>query len=108
MDVQVKVKGRCAKKEVGGLSVTSAIVEHNRKSVFRGKKGKEHSSDLIGSEDRDQLEENAEKFDPFNRRREVKHTFKDRPSRGPFDGLSLDTIERFIENRKREYMQKYL
>ena len=95
-------------KEVGGLSVTTEIVEHNRRSVLRGKLGKEHSSDMVGEEVREQLEVNIAKYDPFNRERAVKYVYKDKPFGGPYNGLSIEVVERFIENRRSEYNQKYL
>ena len=93
-------------KEVGGLSVTTEIIQHDRRSVLREKIGKEHSRDMIGSEVRELLEENAVKYDPFNRKRKIRHVFNDRPKNGIFDGLSTDHMERFLEGRKREYKLK--
>ena len=95
-------------KEVGGLSVTSAILEHNRQSLMRGKKGKVHSNDMIGLEIKELLEENVEKFDPFNRKRETKYSFKDKPVGGPYSGLTVEILDRFVEKRKAEYNRKYL
>ena len=95
-------------KEVGGLSVITNIVEHNRRSTLRGRVGKEHSKDLIGDTVRDLLEENVAKFDPFNRARSTKHVFVDKPCHGIFDGLSETILDRFIENKRREYRLKYV
>ena len=61
-------------KEVGGLSVITELVEHNRRSVLRSKLGKEHSKDLVGEVVRNQIEENISKFDPFSNERAVKQT----------------------------------
>ena len=94
-------------KEVGGLTVTTEVVEHNRRSMLRGKLGKEHSSDMVGEEVREQLEVNISKFDPFNRKREVKYVFKDKPFGGPYNGLTIEIVDRFIESKRREYNQKY-
>ena len=93
-------------KEIGGLSVLTEIIQHNRNSVLRGKVGKEHAHDLVGYEVRELLEENAAKLNPFNRNRTTKHVFNDKPKNGPFDGLTLEHLERFIEGRKREYKLK--
>ena len=94
-------------KEIGGLTVINNIVEHNRNSCLRGRVGKQHSKDMIGTEVRQQLEENVAKYDPFNQSRSVKYEFQDKPCKGPFKGLTLDALERFIETKKREYMLKY-
>ena len=39
-------------KEIGGLSVMTGILQHNRSSVLRGKEGKEHSKDLVARGER--------------------------------------------------------
>ena len=93
-------------KEIGGLSVTSEIVQHHRSSVLRGRFGKEHSNDMVGSEIREQLEENVAKFNPFDRKRAVRYEFNDKPKNGLFEGLTLELLERFIDGRKREYKLK--
>ena len=93
-------------KEVGGLSVISSIIEHDRNCALRGKLGKEHAKDMVGPEVREQLEENVAKYNPFDRKRE-KVKFKDKPFGGPFNGLAVESIERFIDSKKREYIQKY-
>ena len=93
-------------KEVGGLSVISSIIEHDRNCALRGKLGKEHAKDMVGPEVREQLEENVAKYNPFDRKRE-KVKFKDKPFGGPFNGLAVESIDRFIDSKKREYIQKY-
>ena len=94
-------------KEVGGLSVITEVIQHNRNSVLRGKLGKEHSKDMIGQDIREQLEESAAQYDPFNKTRETKHSFIDKPKGGPFRGLTLDMLDKFIQSKKREYNLKY-
>ena len=94
-------------KEVGGLSVITELVQHNRRSVLRGKIGKNHSNDMIGQEVRDQLEESVTKYDPFNKQRNVQYSFYDKPVGGIFAGLTEERVIRFIENKKREYKLKY-
>ena len=94
-------------KEVGGLSVITEIIQHNRNSVLRGRVGKEHAKDLVGDEVREQLEENAAKFDPFNRTRQTKFTLLDKSKGGAFKGLTVAILDKFIENKKREYKLKY-
>ena len=94
-------------KEIGGLSVLSSIQQHSRSSVLRGKMGKEHSKDLIGGTVREMLEENVAKHDPFNRGREVQHSYVDKPKAGPFQGLTEPDLERFISRKKKEYNTKY-
>ena len=94
-------------KEIGGLSVITGITQHHRDSVLRGKIGKEHSKDMIGIEVRELLEENAAKFDPFNRNRKTHYKYNDKPKNGLFAGLSLEHLERFIEGKKREYSLKF-
>ena len=49
-------------KEIGGLSVITQIVQHNRRSVMRGRIGKERSKDMIGDGVRELLEENVAKY----------------------------------------------
>ena len=94
-------------KEVGGLSVLTEIIQHNRRSVLRAKYAKDHSNDMVGSDLRDQLEENVSKFDPFNRKREVQYDFFDKSRCGAFSGLKEETLERFIENKLKEFKRKY-
>ena len=93
-------------KEIGGLSVITEIVQHNRSSVLRGRVGKEHAKDMVGDEVREQLEENAAKFNPFNRDRVIKYDFLDKSKGSPYKGLTVANLEKFIENKKREYKQK--
>ena len=93
-------------KQVGGLSVISEIVQHDRSSVLRGREGKAHSNDMVGQEVRDQLEENAARFNPFNRNREEQHEFLDKLHGDPFHGLSEKSLEKFIESKKREFKLK--
>ena len=94
-------------KEIGGLSIISNIVEHNRSCVMRGKQGKQHCHDMVGPDVKEQLEENVAKYNPFSRKRLTKHTFVDKPSRSPFKGLTNEVLDKFVENKKREYRQKY-
>ena len=94
-------------KEVGGLSVITEIVQHNRHSVLRGRIGKEHAKDMIGISVREQLEENVAKYDPFNRARKTQHSFVDKPRRGPFHGLTEAHLDRFIVSKRREFKLKY-
>ena len=94
-------------KEVGGLSVMTEIVEHNRRSVMRSRLGKEHAKDMVGDVVRDQLEENVAKYDPFNRDRETKHVFYDKSKGGPFVGLTEANLDKFLKNKKKEYNSKY-
>ena len=93
-------------KEIGCLSAINELNHHNRRSTLRCRIGKEHSKDLVGTDVKDLLEENAAKYDPFNRQRETKHIFHDKPAGGPFRGLTLEMIQRFIESKKREYRLK--
>lgn len=83
-------------KEIGSLSVLTAVQQHSRSSVLRGKVGKEHSKDLVGDKVRVQIEESVAKFDPFNRQREVQHSFLDKSKGSPFKGLTEVDLERFI------------
>ena len=93
-------------KEIGGLSVTTEIVQHHRSSVLRGRFGKEHSNDMVGSEIREQLEENAAKYNPFDRNRKTKYQFHDKPKDELFQGVTVELLEKFINGRKREYNLK--
>ena len=95
-------------KEIGGLSVITEIVQHNRRSALRGHVGKEHCKDLVGTNIRELMEENVAKFDPFNRNRESHHVFLDKPSRGLYYRLTEDILDRFIENKRREFRRKYV
>ena len=94
-------------KEIGGLSVLTGIQQHGRSSVLRGKQGKEHSKDLVGVTARELIEENVCKYDPFNRNREVKHSFLDKSRGSPFHGLTESDLERFIQRKRAEYRIKY-
>ena len=94
-------------KEVGGLSVLTGIQQHNRSSVLRGKEGKEHAKDMVGDTVREILEEKVSKYDPFNRSREVQHSFLDKSKGNPFKGLTEPDLKRFIKRKKNEYNLKY-
>ena len=94
-------------KEIGGLSVLTLIQQHSRDSVLRGKKGKEHSKDMVGDAAREQIEESIAKIDPFNRERDMQYTFNDKSKGGPFMDLSVTDLERFILRKKKEYETKY-
>ena len=94
-------------KEIGGLSVLTGMQQHLRSSSLRGKVGKQHSKDLVGETAREILEENVAKFDPFNRERDVIHTFMDKSKGNPFHGLTEANLDRFIKRKKHEYNMKY-
>ena len=94
-------------KEIGGLSVTSDVIEHNRHSLLRGNIGKQHSNDMIGADVRIQLEENVAKYNPFSRRRETKIVYFDKSRGGAFTGLKEETLIKFIDSKKKEYNRKY-
>ena len=94
-------------KEVGGLSVISDMIHHNRRSILRERIGKEHCSDMIGIEVRQMIEENVAKYDPFNVLREEKFKFNDKPCRSPFSGLTLEILEKFTASKRREFKLKY-
>ena len=93
-------------KEIGGLSVITEIVQHHRSSVLRGRLGKEHSKDMVGEDVRAQLEGYAAKYDPFNRNRSTQYSFLDKPKGGPFSGLTVEQLVKFIESKKREFKLK--
>ena len=93
-------------KEIGGLSVITELIQHNRASVLRGRMGKEHSKDMVGQDVRDQLEENAARFNPFNRSREEQYTFLDKSRGGAYKGLTEESLEKFIVSKKREFKLK--
>ena len=94
-------------KDIGGLSVISEVIQHNRRSVLRGNVGKEHAKDLVGDEVRDQLEEKVAEYNPFSRSRDTKFSFMDKPRGGLFNGLTVMILEKFIASKKREYNLKY-
>ena len=94
-------------KDIGGLSVLTGIVQHNRSAVLRSKEGKQHSKDMVGDKVRELLDENVQKYDPFNRNRKEKFKFVDKPKGGPYHGLTESDLERFIVRKKREYNTKY-
>lgn len=94
-------------KQIGSLSIMTAIQQHSRSSVLRGKVGKEHSKDLVGDAVREQIEESVGRWDPFNRFREVQHSFVDKSKGSPFNGLTEQDLERFIKRKKKEYDAKY-
>ena len=94
-------------KEIGGLSVLTGMHQHIRSCSLRGKVGKEHAKDLVGETAREILEENVAKYDPFNKEREVKHTFLDKSKGNPFYGLTEADLDRFIKRKKQEYNNKY-
>ena len=94
-------------KEIGGISVMTALQHHSRDSLLRGKTGKEHSKDMIGDSVREQIEENVSKYNPFNTKRAVKHVYYDKPKVSPYAGLVEEDLERFIARKKKEYDSKY-
>ena len=94
-------------KEVGCLSLITEITQHNRRSVLRGKTGKEHSQDMIGESTREVIEDNVALADPFNKSRDTRYTFLDVPSSSPYEGLTSDMVIKFLQRKKREYMLKY-
>ena len=94
-------------KEVGGLSVITDIIKHNRSSVLRGRTGKEHVRDLIGDEVKELLEEKAAKYNPFSRDRQTQYKFLDKSKGGCFKALSETALDKFIQSKKREFNLKY-
>ena len=94
-------------KEVGGLTVITEMIQHNRRSVLRGKLGKEHSKDMLGQDVRETIEEQVAKVDPFNTARTTLYSFQDTPASSPFQGLNTEMLEKFIASKRREYRLKY-
>ena len=94
-------------KEIGGLSVLTGMHQHFRSCSLRGKVGKEHAKDLVGETAREILEENVAKYDPFNKERDMKHTFLDKSKGNPFQGLTEANLDRFIKRKRQEYNNKY-
>ena len=92
-------------KEVGGMTVISEVIHHNRRSLLRGHYGKQHSQDMVGSEIRSQLEESVAKHNPFSRRRE-KVDFFDKSRGGAFAGLKEEDLVKFIDSKKKEFQRK--
>ena len=88
-------------KEIGGLSVITEMIQHNRSSVLRGRIGKEHSKDMIGDEVREQLEGYAGKFNPFKRSRVSQYCFLDKSKGGPFKGLTQTNVDKFVASKKK-------
>ena len=95
-------------KEIGGLSVITEINQHHRRSVLRAHFGKEHSKDYVGEPIRELLEENVAKYNPFNKKREAKYNYVDKPLVGLYSGLTEELLDRFVENKRREFRLKYL
>ena len=92
-------------KEIGGLSVITELTQHNRRSMLRGRTGKEHSKDMVGQDVKDQLEEQVAKFNPFSKQR-PQYSFYDKVSGGPFHGLTQEMVCKFIDSKKREFKMK--
>ena len=57
--------------------------------------------------EREILEENVAKYDPFNKERDMKHTFLDKSKGNPFQGLTEANLDRFIKRKRQEYNNKY-
>ena len=93
-------------KEIGGMTVTSDIVEHNRQSLLRGKFGKQHSHDMVGTDIKSQLEENVSNYNPFSRSRVEKIVYFDKSRGGAFSGLKEEKLVKFIESKKKEFNRK--
>ena len=92
-------------KEIGGMTVISEVIQHNRRSMLRGHYGKQHSQDMIGSDIRSQLEESVSKHNPFSRNRD-RGDFFDKSRGGAFAGLKEENLVKFIENKKMEFKRK--
>ena len=93
-------------KEIGALTVISDITQHDKRSLLRGKIGKEHSRDMIGMEVRNQIEENVAKVDPFCRTRDARYDFYDKSRGGVYAGVTEEALVKFIESRKKEFKLK--
>ena len=61
---------------------------------------------MVGQVTRDLLEENVSKYDPFNRQRKEKFEFYDKSKGSPFAGVTMENLNRFIENKEREFKLK--
>ena len=93
-------------KEIGGMSVTLDLIEHNKRSLLRGSLGKQHSKDMIGTEVRSQLEENTFAQNPFSRNRATQIEFFDKSRGGPFAGLKEENLVKFIDRKMKEFNRK--
>ena len=53
------------------------------------------------------MDENVDKFDPFNRNRFEQYSYYDKSNGNPFLGVTESDLVRFIKRKKMEYNTKY-
>ena len=94
-------------KDIGGLSVITALNNHNRLSLLKGKIGKEHSQDYVKEPARIVLDEQIKRLDPFNRTRAQPVTFYEKVRGSPTAGLKKEEVLRFLPRKEQEFSLKY-
>ena len=92
---------------LGGISVLSAVCEHNQSSGLSDKIGKEASHKYVSESVKQILEEQVTESNPFSREREVKQVYHDKPRGSPYTGLRESELERFILRMMEMYRVKF-
>ena len=62
---------------------------------------------MVGIDVREEIEDNVNKYNPFNKNRSIKYSFNDKPQESVFCGLTENNLKQFIARRKKEYDMKY-
>ena len=74
---------------------------------MREKLGKESSHNFVGDRVRQVLEEQVACFDPFDREREKKHQYREKPRGSPYMGTRETELDRYVKRMMGIYMKKY-
>ena len=92
---------------ISSMSVMQSVHRHNLKSRLYEEHGRGTSSDTVGDAKRSILKELMVKCDPFNLERAPVTDFSHKPRGSPWDGLTMEMMEDFIQAVKLEFELLY-
>ena len=92
---------------VKSLSVMIALLRHNLQSRLYETKGRQSSADLVGDSKRQLFAQVVSEVQPFDMSRPPSSHSSAKSKGSPFAGLSLATMNRFVEDVKEDFSLLY-
>ena len=92
---------------VRSLSVMTAIHKHNLRARLYEFQSRFTSTDVVGDENRQLLQDLMARNDPFNLERAPETDFAHKSAGSPFAGLTRETMNRFLQSVSSEFEKLY-
>ena len=92
---------------VRSLSVMTAIHKHNLRARLYEFQSRFTSTDVVGEEKRQLLQDLMARTDPFNLERPPETDFSHKSPGSPFAGLTRETMTRFLKSVSSEFEKLY-